>query len=136
MPIIVWKDALSIGVKKIDDQHKELVDLLNLVYDHAILGDRDDIIYQSLLDVEKYVQYHFADEEETMLEFKYPDIEHHREEHRKLKNEVDMYIERYREGYITAEDISRFLQRWLLVHIAGHDRAIGNHISRISSMVE
>jgi hemerythrin len=40
MPYLEWKDALSIGIKSIDEQHQQLVALVNDLHDAAQAGDQ------------------------------------------------------------------------------------------------
>ena len=33
MPIMKWNNELSVNIKEIDDQHKRLIDLINILHD-------------------------------------------------------------------------------------------------------
>ena len=81
MAFIEWKDSYSIGVEKVDEDHRQLVDVINEL--HAAITrahGRDSIEaavdeLETMLDmVDELIDYatdHFAWEEEYMLKYAY-----------------------------------------------------------------
>lgn len=70
MPLIIWSDALKIGIPVIDQQHKQLIDQLNILIDamHANRGKEE--IQQIIKFLDMYVHQHFSFEEGCMSRYK------------------------------------------------------------------
>ena len=72
-----WDAKLETGVDRIDDQHRELYRLVNLVLD----GGKESKIEETLKFLEKYVVRHFADEEALQVASRYPGLAEHKDIH-------------------------------------------------------
>lgn len=129
MGAIEWKRALEIGVPEIDADHRVLVGLLNRTQLASERGDRDEAL--AVLDeLERYTRYHFEREEQLMVEYHYEFAEAHRKEHRELFWEVKHQIDDLLGNERSLAEVAQFMRRWLLCHIAGADRLLGNAIAR------
>ena len=62
MVFMNWDESLSVHVKKIDDQHKKLIHIINRAHDTNLLEDREegDKILNELLE---FTRVHFSTEE-------------------------------------------------------------------------
>ena len=81
---VQWSDALSVGVKLVDDEHKLLFSIYNDLVT-ALRTDRPLLLARRVVEeLAGYATYHFAHEEELMKAFRYPEFEGHRREHEKL----------------------------------------------------
>lgn len=72
MPLVIWNDALKIGLPEVDQQHKRLIDQLNRLVD-AMQANRGAAEIQEIvrfLDI--YVEQHFNYEESCMHRFNCP----------------------------------------------------------------
>jgi len=65
MPIVEWDDAFSVGIEKIDEQHKKFFSIINRVYD-TIQVVQNRRIGSILKDLQEYVMHHFLTEESWM----------------------------------------------------------------------
>jgi hemerythrin len=82
MAKIVWKKDWVLDCSLIDEQHKQLITIVNRIIDK-------DILIQDLLEeLIDYAARHFHDEEDLMIETKYPSKEFdlHKAEHRQFTN--------------------------------------------------
>ncbi len=117
-----WNDSYSVKVKKIDEEHKRLVGLLNELNEAMSVGKGKDVtekIIRSLID---YTRMHFKTEEEYFARFGYPDEESHVEEHNEFIHQVSDFISGFREGRLGLSlEIMNFLLDWLKNHIKGSD---------------
>jgi hemerythrin len=135
---IEWSNALSVGVKEIDDQHKRLIEMLNEL-NNAIHGGwgkeaRKDVIDRLI----EYTRVHFATEESLMTLSGYPDTEAHKKQHENLIVVVKDYVKKYEQDpnasnydllfYAASYDLLFFLRRWLIEHIIKNDKALGNYL--------
>ncbi len=117
-----WLPAYSVNIKTIDDQHRELVNILNRLFiavskregDKAIAGIFDALI--------AYTQTHFALEERLMRQAKYQGFDAHKLEHEKLLAQLDQLCRKHmlEEKPIYFEMLG-FLKTWLREHIQGAD---------------
>ena len=88
MALMEWSPAFSVKVKKFDDQHKKLVDLVNQLHDAMKAGEGNTmlgVVFQSLV---AYTGSHFADEEKMMQANGYPDYAKHKAAHENLVKQV------------------------------------------------
>lgn len=117
-----WSPAYSVNIKTIDDQHRELVNILNRLFVAVSRREGDKAIAGILDSLLSYTQTHFALEERLMRQARYKDIEPHMEEHRKLIEQLDRLCNKHliEEKPIYFEMLS-FLKTWLKEHIQGVD---------------
>ncbi|HRX60447.1 MAG TPA: bacteriohemerythrin [Candidatus Competibacter sp.] len=120
---ISWSDELSVGLQEIDEQHKILINLINRLFNEAILHKADKTVISAIL--EELVQYtivHFAVEESLFRIFDYPDAEMHQVHHDKLKQEVSSFQKKFAGGAVIDIELMNFLRKWLTHHIMMDDK--------------
>ncbi len=118
-----WSPNYSVNIKAIDNQHQELVDILNRLFVAVSKREGDTAIAGILDALVSYTEKHFALEERLMRQAKYKDLEPHMEEHKKLIEQLDHLCKKFMvdEKPIYFEMLS-FLKTWLKEHIQGVDR--------------
>jgi hemerythrin len=123
MALITWSDALSVNIKKIDDQHKCLVELVNKLHDAMKAGKGNAVIGPILEDLLNYVSFHFTTEETYFKKFSYPEYAQHKKQHDDLTQKTKALNASYREGKLTITlEVMNFLKDWLSTHILGSDK--------------
>lgn len=128
-PLIEWTDDFSVGVHEIDEQHKRLVSMLNRLNEAMKLGRGKQVVDQILFNLGDYVQRHFATEEAYMEAVNYPELERHKDIHRRLTAKVKDYMERYEKGEPgLALELLDFLTGWLKNHILQTDKAYSSYV--------
>ena len=77
MSLLRWKSEYSIGIASIDDEHREMIDLINLIY--AELASDADVVQidECLGDIFSAISMHFALEERMMRSCDYADYAAH-----------------------------------------------------------
>ncbi len=117
-----WLPDYSVNIKAIDQQHQELVNILNRLFIAVSRREGDKIIAEILDALMSYTQTHFALEERLMRQAKYKDLDAHMEEHRLLIAQLDKLCKKHllEEKPIYFEMLS-FLKTWLREHIQGVD---------------
>ena len=88
-----WSQDYSVNIKTIDDQHRELVNILNRLFVAVSKREGEKVIAGILDALMSYTQTHFALEERLMRQAKYKDLEPHMEEHRKLLEQLDLAVQ-------------------------------------------
>jgi hemerythrin len=117
-----WLPDYSVNIKAIDEQHQELVNILNRLFIAVSRREGDKVIAGILDALMSYTQTHFALEERLMRQARYKDLDAHMEEHRLLIAQLDKLCKKHllEEKPIYFEMLS-FLKTWLREHIQGVD---------------
>lgn len=117
-----WSKEYSVNIPTIDDQHKELVSILNRLFVAVSKREGAKVIAEILDCLMIYTETHFSLEERLMEEANYQDFEHHKQEHKKLIEELDRLSKKFLIGdkpiYF---ELLAFLRTWLKAHILGCD---------------
>jgi len=117
-----WLMSFSIGNKKIDLEHQQL---LNIYNDLVLLinknGNREE--FASILSkMTDYSMSHYKNEEEYMLKFNYPGYKKHREEHKEFVYKVAIYnTELLTINPPNPIDIIEYIKNWFNNHILKED---------------
>jgi len=116
---IPWEARYEVGIEVIDGQHRQLLELVNRLSDDLGAGRDFDQLVESLRELVRYTEHHFATEERLMDEVG-AGAERHRSEHRRLIDGLMRYTVSLDAGAVSRS--SRFLQDWLFRHIDEVDR--------------
>lgn len=118
-PVIEWSPQYEVGIRFIDGQHRQMLDLVNRVLEgvHARL-ELEELI-EILRDLVRLTEHHFATEEKQMAASG-ADADEHRAEHRRLLEDLRGFTDRLDAD--SAGECSVFLRDWLLRHIESTDR--------------
>jgi len=125
MDLIEWDDAFSVGVVRLDADHRLLMGMINQLCE-AWQAGKDGLVLDKLFDaLLVYADVHFAREEAVLEALGYEGLAEQRTAHAALKAEVVAFRARHlnaaRPEALTAET-AHFLRSWLLDHILGEDR--------------
>lgn len=128
MPLI-WNNTLATGVRQIDLQHQELIEMINeLEWAHAA-GREADALDDILPRLAAYVLFHFGTEEALMpTAAAYPKAEEHRRQHQEFADQVAALRNRP-VAAIELDPLIDYLKRWLIEHIMKTDQDLARHIS-------
>jgi len=126
-----WNESLSIGVAKIDRQHRKLIGMVQQL-ENALDGSNTlKEMSRTLKSVVDYTSYHFKDEEDLMAQINFQGYDEHVKQHTKLIKDVRSILFAIRGGKaFTAQDLIKFLTDWVLDHIEKEDKKIGAEIER------
>lgn len=132
MALIEWSDKLALGVDRMDDTHREFVDLLNTL--HAA-SDED---YIALLD--QFIEHtvaHFEQEKRWMTEIEFPPAHCHLDEHEGVLNIMRDVRKMVAEG---KREVGRVLTRelapWFENHAATMDATLAFFLRRTDAGVD
>jgi len=118
--LITWNNKqLSVGIKKIDEQHKVLVNYINQL--SMAIDDNDNNIIDTLFNkLYDYTQYHFQDEEKYFVSLNPQDLKLHQLQHKHFVEEL--YRIKQQKTELISADLLFFLTDWLINHIQVEDR--------------
>jgi len=123
MEFIEWGQHLSVGVKVFDDEHKQLIALVNKLNQALQAGSAKKTMKEILSNLVNYTKIHFKHEEDYMVLYDYPEYQKHKQEHEALTNQVMDFLQRYNSGKASFSlELMNFLKDWLTKHILGSDK--------------
>ncbi len=123
MPLMTWDDSLSVNIKRIDEQHKRLVNQINLLHEAMSSGKTREVLGPILEELVNYAVYHFGTEEELMVKYNFPGYEEHLKEHMDFKEKAGDLLSRYKTSTIIISiEILNFLRDWVTNHVTGTDK--------------
>lgn len=132
MKDIVWGHVLSVGVDEIDEDHRKLVNIFNIL-NHAVTdGESSEYLAAVLEELVNCTVWHFSHEERLMLKYGYQGIEEHKATHRELiesAKEMQQNLLQAKKS-MSDEDIE-VLERWLTGHILTDDMRLGAYLSQL-----
>jgi len=129
---IVWDSILSIGVDEIDEDHRKLINIFNIL-NHAITDKEPAAYLAATLDELIYCTvWHFSHEERLMLKYNYKDYEAHKAEHQELiQSAKELQQEILQSDQSFTDEHVQFLERWLTEHILTTDGRLGTFLSHV-----
>ncbi len=118
-----WSAAHAVGVRAIDDQHyhmAQLIDAVSVALKDA--AEPDDIAAQ-LNELISFTEFHFASEERLMAAHHVANAAPHRDAHRRLLEDIrNLRLDR---DLPSVSLVLRYLQEWLVRHVDGLDKELG-----------
>jgi hemerythrin len=122
-----WSEQYAVGVESIDDEHKELFAAVGKIKEAMTRSAEQAETVELLQKLASATGKHFADEEALMRAAKYPGIELHVANHRRLVQKIDAFVARHKRiGAPMDEHAWSFLRDWLVYHIENDDLRLGN----------
>jgi hemerythrin-like metal-binding protein len=118
MAPLEWKDSYSVGVPELDNDHRQLIDIINRIDDAGRHGiPLDHVLY----DLTHYARSHFEREEDRLRAVGYPDLDDHFAEHQSFVEwlrGVEQSLPGATAGHgEIADSLAGYLRNWLINHI-------------------
>jgi hemerythrin-like metal-binding protein len=123
-----WKAEYSVGVDAIDDQHKYLLNLIGRI-DIATEDSDAAAIVEAIVDVRRYAEIHFVEEEDLMREIEYPDLDNHKAMHQRFLEKANEFLDELEQNPLAVSaEISNYLSNWWTHHIKKTDAKFARHL--------
>ncbi len=121
--MIKWDNNYSVGISKIDEEHKKLIGILNRILYAKEHNVNPEKLKEVLREMTDYSVTHFTTEEAYMKAFNYPGYQDHKEEHMDFSTKIIAYTYKVIKGdYQFADELTEYLKQWLINHIQVTDR--------------
>jgi hemerythrin len=118
MELITWNDNFSVNVEEIDNQHKEIIRIINELYVSIVEGKSKNTMDTIFKDLTEYATTHFKTEEEHFENFNYPESSFHKQQHEDIAKKIEEFKKRNEEGRkILESEILRFQMSWFINHV-------------------
>ncbi len=132
MKDLIWDSSLSVQIQEVDDDHRKLVDLFNMLNHSVMEGDPTNYIETVLEELICCTIWHFSHEERLMTKYNYDGFEAHRAEHQELIESVRTLQQKLlQEGKSPSSEDIRFLEHWLVGHILSVDMDMGSYLGEV-----
>ena len=122
MPHIEWVEGLEVGIEEIDQQHHNLVRLINAVDERRKKGGLRDSANKIIYTLLAFAKFHFRTEETLMIDYDYPGYQKQKDEHEQMLARLEKFHGKAEKGetvdYFT---INNFLCDWFLRHLSSSD---------------
>lgn len=150
MTTVKWSEAMSVGMERLDRDHRVLIGLINRLGHAGVTGAElvekgtapgrgqtegagsadEKLMADVLATLVAYTMFHFSREEAVMEACGYPQLGEHHEEHEVLTGEVRAWEDRFRDNpeAVEPEELLQFLQGWLNHHILLQDMAYRSYV--------
>jgi hemerythrin-like metal-binding protein len=125
---LIWNDDLILGVPEIDEEHKQLVDLINIFLDALSRNKEKEVLSLTFENLLEYTCIHFRNEEALFDKRGYPEAEAHKLEHERLTDKV-RELNREKK-YVFSDSIADFLKSWIANHILEQDKAFAYYLNK------
>lgn len=124
--LFAWDDKYDVGVDRMNDEHKQIIALMNQVYDQNGAGAPKSVLLRTLKALGRCAADHFADEEAHMQRVGFPEFTKHKHIHESLLQRVRDYVAEFEAGGDrVSQEFFSFLKLWLSSHILHVDTKYG-----------
>lgn len=126
MNYVEWCSPMDMGIESLDQEHRQLVDILNRLYACWASCEGPDGAWPFLEEMEEYSLFHFRHEETMMAEAGYSALDEHIREHAVFIESVHEFKDKLKAEGCIVGDVLAYLSGWLINHILASD----HHFSR------
>jgi len=123
-----WRE-LALEIKKIEDQHKRLYELLDLFYSGQKIGYSKEKMDKILDELIKLTVEHSFTEEVLMKRTGYPEFEKHKKEHEFIKRKIAEILMKRKKGKEYLVDALRFFEKAIYEHFKNFEKDFINFIN-------
>lgn len=116
-----------VGVSPMDEQHIELVRLVNNLNRLTKQDDKSEEIKALFIELIAYTQMHFDTEHELMHQYEYPDTAGHDKQHDELLRELNLMVSLFEGG--DELRLLQFIKDWIFVHIQMSDKRLAMYLN-------
>ena len=120
-----WKEEFSVGVALLDDDHRQLLEIVGRLYQALSSGAERQVPLRICDELIEHTLVHFEHEEHWFDNLQYPRASEHRRMHDKLKQRIVEYRAQLGAEPPPALEQLELFTDWLAHHISGEDRSYG-----------
>lgn len=130
---INWQDSYSVNLKAIDEQHKQILGILNDIFNETASGEgKRESLKRNLFRLRVFTETHFQYEETVLKLIGYPELQAHAAMHRIMELKTRNYVE-FDGSYDSekAQELLLFLKNWWVKHICGTDKGYSGSVGAL-----
>ena len=118
---IEWDDKIKTGIPVIDEQHQDLLVMLNRL--ERLKCEKKSFL-EAFFEIEDYAGTHFETEENVMIQTKYPEYKEHKSCHDEFKQELKIIkkkIDIAQDIHDIGTELYNFASGWIIKHYSDED---------------
>lgn len=135
MTFLHWTADLDTGIEEIDQQHKQLVDCINALYDAHHSGSRERMA-QAIAELVDCTVAHFAFEELLLEQSDYPLFAAHARLHHNFIQKITALQSRFAAGEAVGQEFLDLMETWLFVHIRRNDHGYVEPLKKVLAAMQ
>ena len=129
MKDLIWDKTLSVEFEEIDEDHRRLVEIFNILNHSVTEGEAANYIEAVLEELICFTAWHFRHEERLMVKYDYDGFIEHKTEHQELIDSAkELQQEFLKRGKLLLSEDIKYLERWLTGHIFAADMDLGSYL--------
>ena len=118
-----WKDEYNLGISLMDRQHREIVGIIDELYEAMKNGQGEAVLGGLLARMTTYSLQHFTLEEQMMSKYRYPDQAQHELEHQAYRSKTAELMAKHEKSTLALSvATAQYLKTWWVNHIQTTDR--------------
>ncbi len=125
MGIMNWNENLDIGVNDMNNEHKNLLDYMNKLFDEYSAKASYEVQLGTLDKLKNATVEHFEHEEKYMEKIGWDQLATHKHIHKSLLETFGRHYGKFVETRALNDEFFHFLKFWLSAHIQGIDKKYG-----------
>lgn len=125
-----WEKIYSVNVEELDNQHKNIFDIINLIYELKNEGIDKKKSKEIIANLKDYGNFHLATEEKYFKEFNYPEASTHIAQHDSYRDKILEIENKNLEDKEFFKELSNFLRIWWINHIQSVDQEYSNFFNQ------
>ena len=129
MALIQWKEEFKLGIPSVDQEHEELIGLINELYQHYTDAEARATVQKFWGEVYAKIASHFALEETIMKARRYDEYGKHKDDHEILLDEICEFMDEFdRSESLDEVRLGEFLETWFVNHFRDQDARLHKHL--------
>ncbi len=122
MSLLKWKPEYSVGIDSMDDEHREMIELINSTYEKIEANSDAGQIEDCLGEILSTISMHFALEERMMKRGEYAEYSAHKNDHEALLDQIQDLMDVYHDDPVAGgRKLEEGLSAWFAGHFASFD---------------
>ncbi len=129
--LLSWTPNMSVGIAVFDEDHKQIVELVNELHDAIEAGHSRQALGSVIVKLLEYACTHCRREETLFDQTGYPDADEHKKEHEALYAAAAGMKERFQNDSSSkfALEVMNYMYGWLVNHIQGSDKLYAPYLN-------
>ena len=121
---IPWRESFCSGFHTIDDQHREIITLVNSLMDRLAADCPLTSVRYYLAEIHELIAEHFDEEERTMLAAEFNGATAHKIDHDRLLYRIRTIMDEVKQARLdmSKQQLAQTLDDWFSVHFRTYDR--------------
>lgn len=129
MDIIKWRDSYETGIKSMDTQHHNIIELINKLYKVIRNSESAEVIEEVFSEMAQYAEKHLKEEEALLKKNGYQGFDEHLALHQAYQEKLNnLMTNSKQEKDATVQDTYIFLRQWWVEHIMAEDHKYGEFL--------